>query len=55
MLQCERSLREELPFELELCWIPGTALRGAIFLLRAIGGQQPKIIKNLMVLHGIGV
>lgn len=55
MLQCERSLRKELPFELALCWIPGTELRGTIFLLRAIRGQQPKIIKDLMALHGIGV
>lgn len=55
MLQRERSLREYLPFELALCWVPGTTLRGTIFLLRAIGGWQPVIIKDLTALHGIGV
>lgn len=55
MLQCEQSLREYLPFELALCWVPGTALRGTIFLLRAIGGRRPTIIKDLTALRGIGV
>lgn len=55
MLQCERSLREYLPFELALCWAPDTVLRGTIFLLRAIGGWQPVTIKDLTALHGTGV
>jgi len=55
MLQRERSLREYLPFEWALCWVLGTVLRGTTFLMRAVGGRQPAIIKDLTTLHGIGV